>query len=266
MKRASMLFLTRLVWLFSVALLIVPDSFASKNRLRFLINAPGSPPFIYFNNEQSRYQGVVVDFFDSFDTPDAFNVEYIDSSRARNEQLVEAGKADLFLGSSIWMTPPDRFIYSDFIMSHNSYMYAITPFGSAFAANDHERAHVCTRYDYKYPSLDPYFKQNKLIRVDSSSQETMTHMLAKGRCQFAIMSDENARAVMFSQKFCNDEFYQSPVPVSEVNISFIMNRNLLDARAKINKQLGLFIESGDRDRSIQKHVGARLFPKRVCAK
>jgi ABC-type amino acid transport substrate-binding protein len=247
-----------------LATLFSSASFAAENNLRFVINAPGSSPYIYFDKEQSRYRGVVVDFFESFDKHNAFNVEYIDSSRARNEKLVFTKKADLFLGSSVWVDDPKRFIYSDTIMPHISFMYATKEFETPFSPKAHNQALICTRYAFSYPYLQPYFNNKELVRVDSSSQTTMAKMLSKGRCDYAIMSEENARAVMFNKEFCYNEFYQSPMPVSIDQLGFIMEQHLTEAREKINQQISVFINSGNRDKSIQKHIRSHLFPKRVC--
>ena len=173
-------------------------------------------------------------------------------------------KADLFLGSSIWIKEPERFIYSDVIMPHNSFIYATRKFESSFLPEAHNQAKICTRYNFVYPVLGPYFKDNRLIRVDSSSQTTMTKMLANGRCDFAVMSEDNARALMSLPEFCEYEFFQSPEPISIVSISFVMGLKLIEQRVKINQQLAEFIQSGNRVKSIQKHVGANVFPKYKC--
>ena len=263
MKCAHRFLLTQLILLFSSSFVCASNSFATENNLGFVINAPGTPPFIYFDEKQSRYQGVVVDFFDSFDR---YNVEYIDSSRARNEQLVITKKADLFVGSSIWMDEPDRFIYSESIMPHNSFLYAVKKFENPFFLQDHKRAFICTRHAFSYPNLQPYFDNKTLVRIDSSSQTTMTLMLAKGRCDYAIMSEENALALMFDKEFCEYEFYQSPDPITIVNIGFIIGRHLTEESVNINQQISDFINSGERDKSLQKHIGPNKFPKRVCEK
>jgi polar amino acid transport system substrate-binding protein len=264
MKSTYQFLFSRIILLLSPAIMFSAYSLSSENSLQFVINAPGSSPYLYFDNEGSRYQGVVVDFFESFDKSNAFNVQYVDSSRARNEKLVFTKVADLLFGSSVWVDNPQRFIYSDTIMPHVSFIYAVQKFENPFSLETHNRALICTRHDFTYPYLQPYFNEYKLVRVDSSSQTTMANILSKGQCDFAIMSKENARAVMFDNDFCANEFYQSPMPVTIDELSFIMGKHLTEARDKINQQIAVFINSGDRDKSIQKHIRPHTFPKRVC--
>ncbi|MCF2948013.1 transporter substrate-binding domain-containing protein [Paraglaciecola aquimarina] len=263
-KYAHRLLLTRLIFIFSMAAVFGSYSFAAENNLRFVINAPGAAPYIYFDKQQSRYQGVVVDFFNSFNKRDVFNVEYIDSSRSRNEQLVFTEKADLFFGSSVWITDPDRFLYSAPIMTHTSFLYSTKMFETPFSFDVHNQALICTRRGYKYPYLQPYFDNKSLLRVDSISQTTMTHMLGKGRCDYAVMSQENAWAIMSHPQFCEYEFHQSSVPISLVGLTFVMGKKLTEERDKINQQISSFINSGQRDKSMQKHLSQNTFPKLVC--
>ncbi len=81
----------------TLAILSHTLSFAAQKNLRFVINSPGSSPYIYYGIEHARYRGVVVDFFNSFHEADKFNVDYIDSSRSRNDHFVYKQQADLFL-------------------------------------------------------------------------------------------------------------------------------------------------------------------------
>ena len=264
MKFTYQFILSLMLVLLSLASALTSLALPANDNLRFVINAPGSSPYIYFDHEESRYRGVVVDFFESFDDSDAFNVKYIDSSRARNEKLVMSKEADVFFGSAIWLENPKKFIYSNTIMPHVSYIYSTKTFQEQFSLNAHNGALICTRHAFSYPFLQPYFNDGKLVRVDSSSQKSIVSMLSKGRCDFAIMSEENARGVMFDSEFCQNEFYQSPIPVMSDEVGFIINENLTQTRDNINQQLLAFINSGARDKSIQKHLKSRVFPKRVC--
>ena len=69
-------------------------------------------------------------------------------------------------------------------------------------------------------------KEDNIQRVDSSSQYTMAMMMSKGRCDFAIMNEHNARAVMFNKTFCSSEFYQSPNVVSRTRLVFVIRSDL----------------------------------------
>ncbi|MBU3001968.1 hypothetical protein [Paraglaciecola arctica] len=85
--------------LFSLLLILVSHANATTQTIRFAINSPGSAPYIYYDQVSGNYQGVVVDFFDSLEENGHFKIEYLESERARSEQLLFRGFADIFLSS-----------------------------------------------------------------------------------------------------------------------------------------------------------------------
>ncbi|MDC8829280.1 substrate-binding periplasmic protein [Alteromonas gilva] len=242
-----------------------PDS-SPRLTINFAINSPGSAPYLYFDPETRQYKGVVVDFFASFADREQLAMRYQDSSRARNELLVKEGKSDMFLAARVWLDNPDSFIYSDKLMSHASFMYATKPFSSPFIPEEHPGATVCTRRGFIYPVLQRYFanEQNGLSRVNSISQTTMAMMLARERCQFAIMNEQNALSILTHSRFCDTDFYQSPNVISEVDLVLVIRPERRDAQELINKYIAEFIHSGQLEASVARHSGDQGFPKLKC--
>lgn len=234
--------------------------------VRFAVNTPGAPPYIYYDETSKRYQGLVVDFFNSTELSDQFRLIYLDSNRVRSEGLLKTSSIDLFLSSESWTGKPNDFLFSDELITHDSYIYSTTDFNSPFVPEENLSSSVCTRYGFTYPVLQQFFErdENKIERVDSSSQSTMTMMLTKGRCDFAIMNEHNARSVMLDQTFCSSEFYQSPNVISRVSLVFVIRSDLTSLKNKIDIALKHFVESGQRKLSLERHSGVNQFPKVKC--
>ena len=244
--------------------ILISHAKANIHRIKFSVNSPGTAPYIYYDINSDKFEGVVVDFFATLEESGDFVVDYLDSNRARAEELLSHRVADVFLSSSIWLEQPKNYIYSNTFMHHNSYMYSTFAFNQAFNPNQSEGALICARRNYKYPVMSKYFDNNIMVRVDSTSQDTMVLMLAKGRCDFAIMSDDNAKSIMSTPEFCDTEFYQSPNVISAVDITFVIRPELSELKKQIDEKLAIFISSGKRDKSIQKHTGIQVFPKLQC--
>lgn len=236
----------------------------SERELVFAINAPGSAPYLYFDEDKSSYQGLLVDFFEYIGEQYAARITYVDTSRARIEEFTRSGRSDMFLSSRSWLSSSDALLFSDAIISHNSYLYGLKPF-SEFNLNHLEKSFVCTRHNFHYPVLSPYFKEKQLIRVDSSSQQTMATMLIKGRCDYVIMNEHNARAVFSSTTHCGSTFYQSPRIISQVDMSLLVNVALEAELSEINQHISHFIKSKKRQASLDRHSGGLTFPiQNVC--
>ena len=235
-------------------------------KVRFAVNTPGAAPYLYYDENSKRYEGIVVDFFNSDELSNQFRIVYLDSNRARSEDLLKSSSIDLFLSSESWISKPNDFLFSEELIKHDSYIYSTSNFEGPFVPEENLSSSICTRYGFTYPVLQPFFerKEDNIQRVDSSSQYTMAMMMSKGRCDFAIMNEHNARAVMFNKTFCSSEFYQSPNVVSRTRLVFVIRSDSNSLKNKIDSALKHFVESGQRQLSLERHSGVNQFPKVKC--
>ena len=233
--------------------LLVSSSSNAQQKLAFAVNFPGAPPYLYLNEKSQTYQGLVVDFFATMRDPEAIEVEYLEMSRARSEQFVYAGKADLFLSSLAWVKHPDKVISTDPLNQNESFLYSIRPFPVDFSLRGLATEHICTRYSYVYPALEPLFRKG-VSRVDSSSQTSMLLMMLGERCDFSVINKYNAVSIMNAPPFCDKTFYHSPTPISSVPNAFVLHKSRTKLVAKINAYLAKFKHSGEFNTSLSKHT------------
>lgn len=240
--------------------------YAAPKPIRFAINAPGSQPYLYVDEATQSYQGVVVDFFTFVESTADFAVSYLDSNRVRSENFLLQKEADVFLSATEWLNNPEHFIFSGMFMTHSSYIYSTSAFYGPFVPMDNANASMCTRYGFIYPVLQQYFykKRGGLVRVNSNSQIAMAMMLARGRCDFTIMSEQNAQSIMFDERFCDTTFYQSSNSISDVELVFVIRPELTEFRERVRLALQRFRDSGALQASIKKHSGFHEFPKGKC--
>lgn len=229
-------------------------SHAKPLNLGFAVNSPGSPPFLYFDVRINSYLGVIPDLLAQAVSMGELEVKYIDSNRIRSEMFLYAGKADVFLSSSDWLAAPEKLIQSDNLLLHKSFLYSVRPFASDFKISDLTGKHICARRGYTYPTLDGLFEQEQLLRVDSTSQRTMTEMLVKGRCDVAIMNEYNAHTIFAHTDFDEVSFYQSAKPTNVVQLALFFRPELTAQRNLINTHLRRFKYSGELDKSLKFHA------------
>lgn len=237
---------------------------AKNNNIIFSVNAPGTKPYLYFDDKANSYQGIVVDFFATMESKNAFNVIYLDTSRNRYEKTLSNNKADVFVSAENWLGNPEAFLLSDTLALHNSYLYSTRQFDASFDIHAVDQATICTRANFIYPTLNDYFQSGKLIRLDSANQSTMTSMLLKGRCDYLVMGREDAQAEMFSPQYCNDVFFESSDVISSVKMVFVIRHDRHELVEIFNSHIKKFVSSGKRDESFLRHGGANNFPKKRC--
>lgn len=258
--------LFRFSWFFITLLAVTFSSnvVAHNKKIVFSVNAPGTKPYLYYDDHSQTYQGIVVDFFATIDSANAFSVEYLDTSRNRYEKTLLNNQADLFLSSSDWLYMPDAYLLSETIALHHSYLYSIQQFDQLFDLKTIEQTTICTRTNFVYPTLNELFKAGTLIRVDSTDQSTMTSMLLKGRCRYVVFGKEDAHPELFNPKYCQEVFFESPAAISSVEMVFVVRHDRRDLLEVLNHSLRTFVTTGKLEASFQKHIGSSKFPKERC--
>lgn len=241
----------------SVCMLIyafAPYVKAAPLKLVFSVNSPGSAPYLYYDEKQQKYNGVVTDFFHQLIEDKLLEIEYLDSNRIRSEKFLYEGSADIFLSSRSWLSNPEKVLISDSLLAHRSFLYGMNEFSSDFELRNLSKKRICTRRGYHYPVLEPLFASKALARADSSSQSTMIDMLIRGRCDYAIFNEHNASYLILSDKFCDRKFFKSPQAISSVDIAFILGAELVAPLQLINQHLKSFKANNQQQRSLAFHT------------
>ena len=228
--------------------------------LTIVVNAPGSPPYLYYDQDSQSYQGVVVDFVSELEKNKLLIAKFVDSNRGRSETFIIEGKADMMFTSRSWLVTPEQLIFSDKLSVQQSYLYSLSTFEPGFTLQNIQNKRICSRQGFFYPGLQDYFENNQLIRTDSGSQVTMARMLQKDRCDYAVINDHNAAAIFADQTYCKNTIYQSPEPTDTVDMLFAMRLQMQSIRTLINQQIKLFAESGELHASVGKHSSNLTFP------
>ena len=234
--------------------------------LLFAVNSPGSLPYLYFDFPSQTYLGLVPDFFDDLEQQGILKAVFIDSNQLRSEQFVIEGKVDLYLANRGWLKQPEKVITSIPIVHHLTYLYSLYPFPDDFSVETLVNKQICTQQDYIYTGLQQSFKSKKLLRFDSSSRTTIGAMLAKERCDYAILNNYNAKVVFSEAEYCHLTIYQSPHPTSEIDLTIVMRPELDEVKIVIDKYLKAFISSGKANASLLTHSMKPIFPKQASCK
>ncbi|MFT6897610.1 MAG: polar amino acid transport system substrate-binding protein [Paraglaciecola sp.] len=228
---------------------------AAQPPLTFMVNHPGSPPFLYKKDAQGEYLGVVADFLQGLSKSTKLKIRFIDTNRQRGEDALYEGDLDLALLSPAWVRHPTKLLASKPLVMHRSFLYGLEPFPGDFSLQSLPTGSaICTRRVFDYPVLGPYFTSGKLMRMDSSSQTTMLKMLSKKRCHWAIMSEFNAMALSNVPGLELALLYRSAQPVNQVPLSIMLRQGLTREQALIDRYIEQFKASGELAESLDDHT------------
>jgi len=213
--------------------------------LLFVVNHPGSLPYLYFDKASQSYQGVVPAILQGLIEKQDINIDYISNNRQRSEDQLYQGSGDLTMLSSAWLKSPDKLISTEPIHQHRSFLFSTRPFPEGFSLASSIRSFtLCTRSGYAYPVLSKYFDSERLVRVDSSNHLSMLRMLFKGRCDLVVLNEFSALNLINSSFFEGEELFRSVQPVSVVPLQLVLRAQLIKERELINHHILTLKRSG----------------------
>jgi len=231
------------------------SSVFASTELLFIVSYPGSAPYLYQNPSNDTYIGIIPDILSNLIETKKLKVRFVSNSRKRSEEYMYQGKADLMLISKSWLSQPEKLIATVPLHQHRSFLYQVNKFPNNFSLdNIHEQKKVCTRKGFLYPHLEPYFINNKLIRVDSSSQTTTLKMLFKSRCNMVMLSEYHALSIMKLPLFKNKKLFRSDYPISVVPLNIILRPELIHVKEILDEHIGELIKSGELEHIVNKYI------------
>jgi len=245
----------KLITYFILFCAFIPLFSKAKEPLLFIVNHPGSAPYLYFDKSNSTYQGVIPDILEGLIKSEQLSIKYISNSRKRSEVNMYQGTADLMMLSTAWLKEPEKLIATIPLHQHRTFLYKDKEFSDSFSLeNSSNGKSMCTRKGFLYPALSPYFKNKKLTRVDSSGHLSMVKMLFKQRCDYMVMNEFNALNLINSSFFQDEKLYRSKEPISIVPLNIILRAELSYEKQVLDRHIRALQESGELQRIIAKHI------------
>ena len=238
---------------------------ASQNeqQLRFVVNTPGSFPYLYLNTGRNEYTGLVPSLLNDLSKHEYFVVDYLHSNQLRSEKMLLTNRADLYLVNPEWLLEPEKLLVSEPLLEHKTFLYAIQPFTNDFALTTLNGSKVCTRKNFVYTGLTAYFKLGNLIRMDADNDQAMLSMLVGGRCDFLVKNDYNAMQLFNSPQSCDVTFHQSPHATSAVPLTIILRPALQSFKQKLDRYIRHARDNGEIGRFLTQYTEVPKFPMRT---
>lgn len=227
----------------------------AKEPLLFVVNHPGSTPYLYFDKVNNTYQGVIPDILKGLVESGQLQIIYLPNNRMRSEEHIYRGTADLLMLSKSWLKEPEKVIFTIPFHQHRSFLYSAKEFSEGFSLDNAIKGEtICTRTSFIYPNLSPYFQSGRLIRTDTSSHLAMLRMLFKQRCDYTVMNEFNALNLINSQFFTSEKLYRYASPVSSVPLNIILRAELTNEKAILDRHIKKLQKNNEIQRFVDRHT------------
>lgn len=195
---------------------VLSHSVSAAEKLRFVLYYPQVPPYMYQQPGDQQVVGLVPEVLDGYFRNEQVQVEFVIDNRRGAEHRLYSGDVDAMLLAPEWTGHPEQLIFSDALLQHKDYLFALRPFAKNSQVRDWlTNKSVCTRQYYVYQALEPFFRQHGTSRIDASSELAQMKMLRSGRCDYAYLNEHVARWLQQHQ-LATIQLYQSPLAFGEV--------------------------------------------------
>lgn len=204
---------TAVIWCCS---LMFTSAATSAEKLRFVLYYPQVPPYMYQEPGGKQVVGLVPELLNAYFKNEQVQVEFVIDNRRGAEHRLYSGDVDAMLVAPEWTEHPEQLVFSDALLQHKDYLFALRPFAKNSQVRDWliDKS-VCTRQYYVYQALEPFFKRDGTRRIDASSELAQMKMLRSGRCDYAYMN-EHVALWLQQHQLANIQLYQSPIAFGEV--------------------------------------------------
>ncbi|MDP4529570.1 ABC transporter substrate-binding protein [Alkalimonas delamerensis] len=154
--------------------------------LRAIISETNTPPFI-INSESSPKTGLVIDISKEVANQLGWDLEYLTIPRARTEQWIQGGQADLWCFTSPkWVNEPELMLWSEPLYTTVDLLIRKTSTSPFRQLSDLYRKKVGTSRGFNYPELDALFSKGDASRDDALSLRENLQRLQLDRVDVVI--------------------------------------------------------------------------------
>nr|WP_136252126.1 transporter substrate-binding domain-containing protein [Ningiella ruwaisensis] len=203
-------------------------------------------------SEIENYQGIVVDVLKDFMRNESLSLEIHLSSRNRGERDLYNNAFDFSILAPDWVRSPENLIFSQPIYTHREYLYALKPFESDKLEESIKNKRICTRFGYKFYSVQHFFDQQIAKRIDSREEAGAFDMLLRDRCDFVLTNEFVADAIIEKNQL-SQIVYRSDFAVDEVDFTFAFHPSKQAYRDTLDTHIRRLHDSGELSAFIVKH-------------
>lgn len=224
----------------------------NKNTLTLDIYESTYPPF-FFQDQDQNTKGIIFDVIREIADELGTQIKVTKTPRKRLENFVESGKIDAVPLAKEWSINPDKFIFSQALIEAKDVIMVRKDYSLVVHSTKDLKGYVGTVFGYQYPSLNPLFNTNQIVRIDArGGTEDLLVLLINKRVDKVIINEYVAKWMIKNGK--NKSFkFLNPI-VDSVGFTVLFNKKHATYVEKFNQELGKLKESGFIAKTIKKYT------------
>lgn len=174
----------------AAVLCLTAPSFAGPDDkvIRMFLPDTDWPPYLI---DDPRYPGggVLLEVMKGVAEPMGYEIKVERLPDKRGWYLLEKGDVDVHAKAQVWVTDPDRFLWTEPFMEHEGVLLYPVESRIRFTGNKSLYGQrVVAIQGFIYPAFEQDFQSGRIIRVDVTCPYAMLELLARGRADAALVN------------------------------------------------------------------------------
>ena len=235
------------------ALLLVLNTLVpakAKDTFSVAIYYPQVPPDMYAGADNVPV-GVVPELLNAFFADQSYTLQYVFENRYRAEIGLYEGKYDASILAEKWTMQPDELLFSQSLLEHKDYLYAISPFDNTAGSTTAKT--ICLRRHYIYSAINDALKNGSLIRIDAESEFDQFNMLLNKRCELAYMN-EHVASWLVNNHFPQHTFYRQRKAADRTDLTQALHPKWATLKPRLDAFIREAHRNGFIDRALARHM------------
>ncbi|MCX4028645.1 transporter substrate-binding domain-containing protein [Endozoicomonas sp. SM1973] len=223
--------------------------------MKYGITPDSYPPYLFNKQDQlDNYEGIITDALKIIANQLGYEVKTVLLPQNRLKRQLYSGKIDVLPFAIEWIDQPDKVVYSDTIMRVKDVVWSLKSTPVKYSKpEDLFGKKVVTHIGYHYPTLQPYFDSQQIIKKETNTNLNVLKLITKKRTSTGIVAQLTGQWLALQNNWTTD-LYFSEQEVNGFNYRFLFSKKWKDLVPKFNKQLNKIKTNGTLTTIINKYT------------
>jgi len=232
-----------------VFLLAYASSPSFANDVEIILSMGGGwPPYLIVENTggELKGSGILIDIFNEITAQSPYRAKVMTYPEKRDIMLLDRGFIDFRFDGQRWVDHPERFYWTDPIIASEDVMVFLKNENVRYdTITDLKGKTIITHLGYLYPTLESFFKQSLIRRIDAPNHLSMLKMLIGYRADAAIMNKTVALWVIKNNEDLDLKVFGFSKPVDASQIALLcLDKKWIPFIEYFNRELSKLKSSG----------------------
>ena len=222
----------------------------SDKTIIFNMTPKGYAPFMILGEKPS---GIMYDVLEIIASKYNYQIEPTELPKMREIPYLKSGKLDAFPQAKEWVKNPEKYIFTDIIINLENRLFYLKNKPVRYnKIGDLFDKRIGTVFGYRYPLIDKYIEEGKILRSDSYLEIDLLEKVLNNKIEMVLIN-KNVGLHLLKQKSWKDKFQISKRNIGKVGYRILFSKKLNKFVTFFNKELKRMKKKGTLKKIINKY-------------